>query len=604
MAEIEVGQSIGRYQLLEKIGEGGMATVYKAYDTELKGPCAIKFVRMEKLESQKALHRFRLEAEVLAKLDHPNIVKNLAYGDHEGTPYLVMDYVSGGTLKKRLGEPIPWKEAITLILPLARALSYAHKQKIIHRDIKPSNILIAGDGRLLLSDFGVAKILELDETLDLTGTGVGVGTPEYMAPEQGRGERVDHRADIYALGVLLYELITGRKPFQADTPMAVIYKHINDPLPRPKQYINSLPDTMEMILFKALQKKPDYRFQDLDELIDDLENLLQDKKIAIKTQPSQFKLFYILLFAGLSLIAVMLAALLFLLLKPPGENQMATANPVNSTQVEIATAAVIPGDIPTSPTVMAEPTRAEGLANIVAYLTDGMSGVYVPAGEFLMGASASDDEADEAEKPQHPVYLDLFIIDSYEITNEMYRKCVSAGGCKAPTLTSSPTRSNYFTDSQYKDYPVLYVDWGMAAAYCSWVGRRLPTEAEWEKAARGPHWQTYPWGEVLDCNYANYGGCVGDTTETRSYPQGKSMYGVYDMAGNVWEWTADWYDQGFYLDTPFKNPAGPGPGTERVLRGGSNKTGGRLVRTTYRRGFDPFADMDDTGFRCADSVEK
>src|SRR5512136_2394161 len=177
------GQSIGRYHILEQLGEGGMATVYKAYDTRLETDVAVKVIRTENLPQsgiERSLKRFEREAKALAKLTHPNIVKVTDYGEYEGKPYLVMPYLSGGTLKQRLGKPMPWWEAVKLLLPIAEALDYAHDQNIIHRDVKPSNILLTGRGQPMLTDFGVAKILEDEETRGLTGTGTGVGTPEYM----------------------------------------------------------------------------------------------------------------------------------------------------------------------------------------------------------------------------------------------------------------------------------------------------------------------------------------------------------------------------------------------------------------------------------------
>ncbi|MGC9025768.1 MAG: serine/threonine-protein kinase, partial [Chloroflexia bacterium] len=240
---LQIGQSVGRYHIVEQLGEGGMATVYKAYDTRLEREVALKVIRRgafppEQLE--RILRRFEREAKALARLTHPNIVGLIDYGEYEGSPYLVMEYLPGGTLKKlleaRAGRPLPWEEAVRLLLPIARALHFAHRQGFIHRDVKPSNILITESGEPMLSDFGIAKLLETEETT-LTGTGVGVGTPEYMAPEQGLGRKVDARADVYALGVVLYELVTGRKPYTADTPMAVLLKQATEPLPRPRAYV-------------------------------------------------------------------------------------------------------------------------------------------------------------------------------------------------------------------------------------------------------------------------------------------------------------------------------------------------------------------------------
>jgi len=276
-----IGQSLGRYHILEKLGEGGMATVYKAYDTRLERDIAIKVIRRgafppEQLE--RILMRFEQEARLIAKLSHPNIVKLLDYGVYEGSPYHVLEYIPAGTLKKlleqRAGKQMPWREAARLLLPIAQALEYAHEHKIIHRDIKPSNILLTEKGQPILSDFGIAKPLDIEATHTLTGAGVGIGTAAYMSPEQGLGKKIDGRTDVYSLGIVYYELITGRTPFTADTPQAVIDKQIHDPLPRPAQYVTGLPEKVEHLLLKALAKAPENRYPGMGAFVKALEALL------------------------------------------------------------------------------------------------------------------------------------------------------------------------------------------------------------------------------------------------------------------------------------------------------------------------------------------
>ena len=264
MADL-IGQSLGRYHILEQLGKGGMATVYKAYDTNLEREVAVKVIRREAFppeQSDQLLKRFEREAKALAKLVHPNIVAVIDYGSQDDNPYLVMEYMPGGTLKQKLGKPMPWPEAVRLLLPVARALQFAHSQGIIHRDVKPSNILLTESGDPMLTDFGIAKILEAGEATQLTATGVGIGTPDYMAPEQWTGT-FGPQTDIYSLGVVLYQMVTGRLPFIADTPAAVLIKHARDPLPRPKSFVPDLPDAVEQLLIKALAKEPENRFRDM-----------------------------------------------------------------------------------------------------------------------------------------------------------------------------------------------------------------------------------------------------------------------------------------------------------------------------------------------------
>lgn len=225
---------------------------------------------------------------------------------------------------------------------------------------------------------------------------------------------------------------------------------------------------------------------------------------------------------------------------------------------------------------------------------DEMRMVGVPAGDFEMGSEVEGNY----EKPVHTVYLDGYWIDQTEVTNAQYARCVQAGACSAPASNSSRRVDGYFDDPAYADYPVIWVSWEQAQEYCNWAGARLPTEAEWEKAARGTDGRSYPWGEGIDCERANYGFCVGDTVSVGSYPKGASPYGALDMAGNVWEWVADWFTDG-YPQSPRENPSGPASGNYRVLRGGSWFDDGFVVRSSYRLSEAPLEAYNNLGFRCA-----
>ena len=271
-----VCKSLGRYQIVEQLGEGGMAFVYKAYDTRLERFVAIKIIRQEAFNPgmlDQVMKRFEREAKALAKLSHPNIVPVYDYGEFEGAPYLVMQYIPGGVLNLKRSAPMPWQEAVQILLPIAQALAYAHEHNIVHRDIKPSNILLTEKGLPMLSDFGIAKILESSDNATLTAAGMTIGTPEYMAPEQWTGQ-AGPQSDLYSLGVVLYELVTGHKPYTADTPVAIMLKQINDPLPRPRQFLPALPEGLENVLFKALAKKPEDRYRDMGEFVAGLEMVI------------------------------------------------------------------------------------------------------------------------------------------------------------------------------------------------------------------------------------------------------------------------------------------------------------------------------------------
>lgn len=227
----------------------------------------------------------------------------------------------------------------------------------------------------------------------------------------------------------------------------------------------------------------------------------------------------------------------------------------------------------------------------------------MPAGAYLMGSTALDSSASPDEKPLHGLSLHAFWIDKTEVTNAAYASCVAAARCSAPLLTSSESRDNYYGNPQYDSFPVIWVTWSQALQFCEWVGGRLPTEAEWEKAARGGPDRKYPWGDQPSCTLANMGGCVGDTTATGAYPMGVSPYLLLDMAGNAGEWVSDWYSASYYELSPVSNPQGPATGTQRVVRGGSWFESILSARAAARASLDPLGARSDVGFRCADDVD-
>jgi formylglycine-generating enzyme required for sulfatase activity len=269
----------------------------------------------------------------------------------------------------------------------------------------------------------------------------------------------------------------------------------------------------------------------------------------------------------------------------PTITSTATLQPPTSTATEVPPTVTFTPNIPTR-----TPPPSMGSTKISE--KDGMVLVFVPAGEYLMGDADSGADA----LPVHNVFLDEFWIDQTEVTNAMYSKCVADGKCELPN------NKFRYKDLKYANHPVLFVEWSMAEAYCTWAGRRLPTEAEWEKAARGIDGNIYPWGnEPPNEDLLNFNFVVDDTTEVGSYPKGASVYGVLDMAGNAWEWVNDWYGSNYYSYSLGQNPPGPNPidvGRARVLRGGSWESDERFVRSAYRSKDYPANPSHITGFRC------
>jgi serine/threonine protein kinase len=259
------GKQLGQYRIIAQIGQGGMATVYQAYQPSVDRYVALKILPRSYADEPDFVQRFKQEAKVIANLEHPNILPIYDYGEAEGYTYIVMRYIEGETLTSMLqGQPLPLDKISEIIAKIAAALDFAHSRGVIHRDVKPSNVLIDKQGHYLLTDFGLAKVLLSSSRF--TTSGAFIGTPTYASPEQCLGREVDPRCDVYSLGVILYEMAVGRPPFDAETPMAIVVKHIHDPLPLPRDINPALPEAVERVILKALAKEPADRYQTAGEL--------------------------------------------------------------------------------------------------------------------------------------------------------------------------------------------------------------------------------------------------------------------------------------------------------------------------------------------------
>jgi hypothetical protein len=279
-----IGQHLGPYRIIEQIGVGGMATVYKAFQPAMDRYVAVKVIAAHFAQDPTFTQRFRREARAIAQLEHAHILPVYDYGEAGGLPYLVMRYLEAGTLEERLVQGLPsLLEVNRIIGQVGSALDYAHRVGIVHRDVKPSNVLVDAEGNTYLTDFGLAKMVGM--TSHLTGPGVGIGTPTYMSPEQGQGAKVDARTDVYSLGVMLYRIVTGRVPYDAETPLAIVLKHVHEPLPLPRSIRPDLPEGIERVILRAMAKEPEDRFQTVKEMVYALDAAVRAAEAAARTEP-------------------------------------------------------------------------------------------------------------------------------------------------------------------------------------------------------------------------------------------------------------------------------------------------------------------------------
>lgn len=267
-----VGTSIGQALISRKLGQGGMGSVYLAFHPQLHQWVALKILPKSLVLTPEEEHRFQLEAQSAYQLDHPNIVRVLSMGEEQGCHYMIQQFVAGPSLEKYLQEQkkLSIPEALPLMKELCRGLIYAHQQGIIHRDIKPSNIMLTPDLKPKITDFGLAKLLNSTQSISATGT--IIGTPEYISPEQSEGKKVDHRTDIYSLGVTFFQMVTGHVPYEAESKMAILLKHLQAPVPNPSQICAGIDTQFSQIIVKCMAKKPEARFSNCQEILQILES--------------------------------------------------------------------------------------------------------------------------------------------------------------------------------------------------------------------------------------------------------------------------------------------------------------------------------------------
>jgi serine/threonine-protein kinase len=621
-----------RYEIINLLGCGGMGAVYLALDHRLgQNQVAVK----ENLDtSQQAATQFQQEANVLAQLDHPNLPKVIDHFiESNGRQYLVMEYVAGDDLATSVKQrgALPEAQVLDWADELLDALTYLHEQPqpILHRDIKPGNIKITPKGKVKLVDFGLVKFY--NQANPYTATLVhGRGSPGYAPPEQHNpAGHTDARSDIYALGATLYHLLTGEVPATATDRIA----NPTGFLP-PRHIKAAIAPATEAVILKALELPMSHRFQTAREMRQALQGVLPPPtpRPVLHPVPRQGLPAWSLWLAGAIIAGLVIVLLLTLNKQIPTQTVVTVAATAPIVRVATSTSVKISTPVPTlTPMPTSKPAdisgAAPGIGSTRVSDKDGMVMVYVPAGEFLMGSANSDRDGNSDERPQHKVYLDAYWIDRTDVTNAMFERFVAATGYKtdAENLGSGwvyvskgkwdevkgadwrHPRGAGSSINELNSYPVVQVSWNDAMAYCHWAGRQLPTEAQWEKAARGTDGRIYPWSnETATCDYAVMDdgqglGCGRGNTAwpVGSKPKGASPYGALDMAGNLWEWVADWYSESYYSNSPYNNPQGPSFGRYHVLHGGSWFNTKATVRISVRDQNPSDFRYDAFGFRCA-----
>ncbi len=637
-----IGLSIdGRYRIDSLIGRGGMGAVYRATRLLIGDEVAIKILHTGTALHPNSAERFRREAHAAARLKHPNAVSIYDFGvSSDGLQYLVMDLVEGRSLREvtRDEGPLNLSLVIEITTQVCAALDEAHRQHIVHRDIKPDNIILNSTPsglRVKVLDFGIAKLRD-DTASHLTQTGSVLGTPHYMSPEQCLGEELDNRADIYSMGIVLYEMLCGRVPFNSPISTAVVVQHVNQPPPSLRAINPAIPAEVETVVFQALEKRREVRPASAGALSQELSRVVRGMSAEVVA------------FGGKSGLPVVASQTLGGLLheetverKISNEAELAQSMPktvhlanqrigllpaARDTAGNNATTTVrLRSSFPARYLWVGLPILFVGaLIGVTAWLlssdklddkplvqsntaqqspsvagqspnSDESSKVSKPVpppgmvlvnGEsFLMGSN----EGDLDSKPPHRVELRPFFIDIYEVTNEEYKKFVDKGHSAPKTWVNGSypvgTANN----------PVTSVSWEDAAAYARWADKRLPTEEEWEFAARGKRGLSYPWGNTWKIGCANADKTSKGLVDVGSYDC-SSPFGAKDLIGNAWEWTAsDW------IPYPGGRLASQTSGGEKVIRGGSWESPPGAATAIYRVGFNEPGDQ--TGFRCAKDAQ-
>lgn len=629
-----IGRSIDeRYRLDAVIGKGGMGTVYRATRLLIGDEVAIKILRSGQVEDPQAAERFRREARTAARLKHPNAVSIYDFGvSSDGLQYLVMDLVEGKSLRDITKEQgaLSLQLIAEIVSQICSALDEAHRQQIVHRDIKPDNIIlnsIPAGPRVKVLDFGIAKLRD-DSATNLTQTGNVMGTPHYMSPEQCLGEELDSRSDIYSLGIVVYEMLCGRVPFNSPVSTAVVVQHVNQTPPSLSGFNPAIPFAVEAVVFRALEKSRDLRPATAGAFAREVTEVIKRA-----TDPTQ-------IYSDRSLPPTLLTHVDELdestvekqpdahpesvlpktvYLARPEMSEPSASRTTNGTQsaltanvkrnrsfpyrsaIAIAIAVVLASvasfvwfqqERKTGTHSPVLPSASPGPMSIGGSTFDEKTSgaptakhagmVQIAGGQFRMGSGKGDPDA----QPAHMVMIKNFYLDVYEVTCRDYKKFIETTNRQPPPTWKD---RNYPPGTDL--HPVIGVSWEDATAYAQWAGKRLPTEEEWEFAARGPGELRYPWGNEWQNGCANADNVRNGVTNVGSYDC-PSPFGVQDLIGNAWEWT-----DSSWVPYPGGKLTRPPHASDKVIRGGSWESPRTFISSTSRSGYRGVGIQ--TGFRCA-----
>jgi len=604
-----IDKQLGDYKITRSLGKGGFGSVWQATSSD-GNLVALKVLNPQVLENEKVVRKFFHEAMILAKLDHPNICKLLEFFPDGNNYCIVMEYVKGTELKKLLQQQkiLPFDLAFKIAKQTLEGFQYANNSGILHRDIKPANIMVDKHGNSKIMDFGIAKM----STAASHDTAASMLSIFYVPPERlDKSREIDARSDIYSLGLVFYEMFAGRRPFAATETAQIMFCHLNEIPEPPSKYAANLPPEVSHAILKALEKDPDDRFPDFKEfnnalgapegeIDDDTYTVDLDKGtilVGVDTFPvvDKTKKPLALIASVLAILAILGGGVYYFLTKGSAPSSVKTPTTIKQ----------LPIDQPPIPGAV---KNAKGFWEI-KHPVDASAMVLIPSGEFTMG---SDKYA--AEKPVQQIYLDNYYIDKYLVTNRQFQKFVEETGYETDAEkegagmvrigrrwkkvpgTNWKMPDGFATIEGKENHPVSQVSYNDALAYCQWAKKDLPTEAQWERAARGPSGWEYPWDKDPNDTLANFDNIVGTTTPVDQYDKGQSYYGLHDMAGNVYQWAKDWYDTG---QRETVNPTGPESGTEHIIKGGSFTEGMESLRSANRDRYEPNYSSFLFGFRCA-----